>query len=179
MALIVFFRGINVGGHRRFRPSVLARELGAYDVVNIGAAGTLIVRKPGARAKFLAELRRKLPFEAVVAFCDGSDLVELERENPFAAEPSRPDLVHFVSILSKDGRSTASLPIALPGVEEWFVRVIGSKDRLVFGVYRRHMKTIGYLGRIDEVFGAPATTRSWTTILSVLRILKAEPATHR
>ena len=27
MALIVFLRGINVGGHRAFRPSVLAKEL--------------------------------------------------------------------------------------------------------------------------------------------------------
>jgi uncharacterized protein (DUF1697 family) len=152
---------------------MLARELGAYDVVNVGAAGTLIVRKPASRAKFLAELRRKLPFEAEVAFCDGSDLIRLEMENPFGTEPSRPDIVRFVSILTKDGRGTASLPIALPAGEEWFVRIIGSKNRLVFGVYRRDMKTIGYLGRIDELFGAPATTRSWNTILSVLRILKA------
>jgi hypothetical protein len=35
------------------------------------------------------------------------------------------------------------------------------------------MKTIGCLGQIDRVFGAPATTPSWTTILSVLRILKS------
>lgn len=177
MALVVFFRGINVGGHRRFRPSTLARELGAYDVVNVGAAGTLIVRKPGPRAAFLAELRRKLPFEAKVAFCDGSDLIRLEMENPFGAEPSRPDIVRFVSILSTAGRGRCSFPIAVPEDGEWFVRIIGSKNRLVFGVYRRHMKTIGYLGHIDELFGAPATTRSWTTILSVLRILKAhQPA---
>jgi hypothetical protein len=39
------------------------------------------------------------------------------------------------------------------------------------------MKTIGCLGQIDRLFGAPATTRSWNTILSVLRILKSrEPA---
>jgi uncharacterized protein (DUF1697 family) len=114
MALIVFFRGINVGGHRTFRPSILARELGAYDVVNIGAAGTLVVRKPGSRAKFLAELRRKLPFEAEVTFCAGSDLIRLEMDNPFGAEPSHPDVVRFVSVLSKAGRGKASLPIALP-----------------------------------------------------------------
>src|ERR1700726_2823316 len=83
MALIVFFRGINVGGHRAFRPSVLAKELGIYDAVNVGAAGTLVVRKPGLRAKFLAELRRKLPFEATIAFCDGTDLIRLEMDNPF------------------------------------------------------------------------------------------------
>jgi uncharacterized protein (DUF1697 family) len=180
MALIVFFRGINVGGHRLFRPSILARELGAYDVVNLGAAGTLVVRKPGSRAKFLAELRRKMPFEVEVAFCDGSDLLGLEMENPFGAEPPRPDVVRFVSILSKAGRCKASLPIALPKDGEWFVRIIGSKTRLVYGVYRRHMKTISYLGQIDELFRAPATTRNWNTILSVLRILKAwKPATQR
>jgi len=170
--LIVFFRGINVGGQRTFRPSTLARELGAYDVENVGAAGTLIVRQPGSRAQFLAELHRKLPFKAEVAFCTGMDLIRLELENPFGTEPSSPDVVRFVSILSKTGRDKVSLPTAIPQSGEWFVRVIGSRNRLVFGIYRRHMKTIGYLGQIDELFGAPATTRSWNTICSVLRILK-------
>jgi hypothetical protein len=78
-----------------------------------------------------------------------------------------------VSILSKTGRDKVSLPIAIPQSGEWFVRIIGSKNQVVFGVYRRHMKTIGYLGQIDELFGAPATTRSWNTIRSVLGILKA------
>jgi uncharacterized protein (DUF1697 family) len=174
MALIVFFRGINVGGHRAFRPSVLAKELGIYDAVNVGAAGTLVIRKPGLRAKFLAELRRKLPFEATIAFCDGSDLIRLEMDNPFGTEPPRADVVQFVSILSEAGSRRVSLPIALPAGGEWLVRIIGSKNRLVYGVYRRHMKTIGYLGQIDRLFGAPATTRSWNTILSVLRILKSD-----
>ena len=173
MALIVFLRGINVGGHRTFRPSILARDLAAYDVVNVGAAGTLVVRKPGPRAKFLAELRRKLPFKAEVAFCDGSDLVRLEMEDPFGSESSRPDVVRFVSILSKTGRDKVSLPIAIPQSGEWFVRIIGSKNRLVFGVYRRHMKTIGYLGQLDKLCGGPVTTRNWNTILAVVQVLKS------
>jgi uncharacterized protein (DUF1697 family) len=174
MALVVFLRGINVGGHRRFRPSVLARELSAYDVVNVGATGTFVVRKPGSRAKFRAELLRKLPFAAEVVLCDGRDLIRLETENPFGAEPSRPDVVRFVSILSKAGRVRPSLPATLPPSGEWFVRVIASNKRFVFGVYRRHMKTIGYLGRIDKLFGAPATTRNWNTIGAIVRILKGE-----
>src|SRR5580700_1554039 len=99
MALIVFLRGINVGGHRTFRPSVLARDLAPYDVVNVGAAGTFVVRKPGSRAKFLADLRRKLPFEVKVAVCNSRDLLQLEMENPFEAEPPDPSIVRFVSIL--------------------------------------------------------------------------------
>jgi len=173
MALIVFFRGINVGGHRAFRPSLLAKELAIYDAVNVGAAGTFVVRKPGLRAKFLAELRRKLPFEATIAFCEGSDLIRLEGENPFGTDPVPADVVQFVSILSEAGRRGVALPIALPEGREWLVRIMGAKGRLVYGVYRRHMKTIGCLGQIDRLFGAPATTRSWSTILSVLRILKS------
>src|SRR4026207_2234661 len=103
MALIVFFRGINVGGHRVFRPSVLAKELDVYDAVNVGAAGTLVVRKPGLRAKFIAELRRKLPFEATIALCEGSDLIQLATDNPFGTEPTPANVVQFVSILSETG----------------------------------------------------------------------------
>jgi uncharacterized protein (DUF1697 family) len=174
MALIVFLRGVNVGGHRTFRPSILARELSAYDVVNVGAAGTFVVRRPGSRTQFRAELLRKLPFEAKVVFCDGRDLIRLEMENPFRDEPSGPDLVRFVSILSKARPLRASMPITLPPDGEWLVRVIASKNRFVLGVYRRHMKTIGYLGQIDRLFGVPATTRNWNTILAIVRILKGE-----
>jgi uncharacterized protein (DUF1697 family) len=174
MALVVFLRGANVGGHRTFRPSILARELSHYDVVNVGAAGTFVVRKPGFRPKFRAELLRKLPFEAEVVLCEGRDLIRLEMENPFETESSRPDIVRFLSILSKPDRGLASIPCTLPPCGEWFVRVIASKNRFVFGVYRRHMKTIGYLGQIDKLFGVPATTRNWNTILAVVRILKGQ-----
>lgn len=174
MALVVFVRGINVGGHRTFRPTVLAEELCAYHVVNVGAAGTFIVHKPGPHAKFLAELRRKLPFEAEIVLCNGNDLLRLESETPFGPEPPRRDVVQFVSILAKSCTRTLSLPIAIPQTGKPFVRILGSNNRLLFGEYRRHMRTIGYLGQIDELFGAPATTRSWSTIRSVLRIIKAE-----
>ena len=109
MALVVFLRGVNVGGHRTFRPSVFARELSDYGVVNVGAAGTFVVHKPGPQAKFRAELRRKLPFETEVVLCDGRDLIRLEMENPFGA--SRAGIVRFVSILSKAGRGLISTPL--------------------------------------------------------------------
>ena len=173
MALIAFLRGVNVGGHRTFRPSILARELSDYDVVNVGAAGTFVVRKPGSRAKFRSALLRKLPFEAELVLCDGRDLIRLEAENPFAAEPSSPDVVRFVSILSKPG-VRASIPVTFPSDGEWLVRVMASEGQFVFGLYRRHMKTISYLGQIDKLYGVPATTRNWNTIIATVRILKGQ-----
>ena len=174
MAAIGFLRGVNVGGHRTFRPSVLAKKLSAYDVVNVGAAGTFVVRKPGVQPKFLAELRRKLPFETNIVLCQSRDLIRLETENPFGAESPSPDVVRFVSVLSKGGQAKLSFPISLPAAGEWLVRVLEARGRFAFGVYRRHMKTIGYLGQIDNLLGGPATTRNWNTILNVVRILKGE-----
>ena len=78
MVLVVFLRGVNVGGHRAFRPSAFARALSAYEVVNVGAAGTFVVWKPGSIAKFRAELVRKLPFDAEMVLCDGRDLIRLK-----------------------------------------------------------------------------------------------------
>jgi uncharacterized protein (DUF1697 family) len=147
-------------------------ELCAIEVpdVDLEDCRTRINRKPRSRAKFLAELLRKLPFESKVVLCDGRDLLRLETENPFGTEPSRPDVVRFVSILSKAGRLRSSIPTVLPQGG----RVIASKKRFVFGVYRRHMKTISYLGQIDKLFGVPATTRNWNTITAIVRILKGQ-----
>ena len=172
MALIVFLRGVNVGGNRRFRPSIVARELSDYDVVNIGAAGTFVVRNPGTRAKFRFALLRKLPFEAKVVLCDGRDLIRLERDNPFGTEQSPQDVVRFVSILPKAGKIRASLPVTFPRDGDWLVRVMASKGQFVFGEYRRHMRTITYLGQIDKLYGVTATTRNWNTIMAIMRILR-------
>ncbi len=174
MALIVFLRGVNVGGHRTFRPKNLARELSEYEVVNVGAAGTFVVRKPGSRTNFRADLLRKLPFDTEIIACDGRDLIRIEKENPFGTEPARPDIVRFVCILSRAVRATTDLPFRLPPTGDWFVQVIASTNRFVFGMYRRHMKTIGYLGRIDKLFAVPSTIRNWNTILAVVRILKGQ-----
>jgi len=173
MALVAFIRGINVGGHRTFRPSMLAKELSNYDVVNVGAAGKLVIRRPGSRAKFRAELIRKLPFEAEIMLCAGHDIVELERDNPFGTQSPRADIVRFVSILSKVNGSRVRCPVTIPPGGEWCVQVIATKSRFVFGMYRRQMKTIGYLGHLDKLFGTPATTRNWNTILAVVRVLNA------
>lgn len=179
MPLVVFLRGVNVGGFRTFRPSILARELLDFDVVNVGAAGTFVVRKPVARAALRAEVLRRLPFKAEVVICDARDLIRIYLDNPFGAAPAQPNIVRFVSCLSRSRRVRVPMPITLPPVGEWSLRIIAATNRFVFGEYRRHMKAIGYLGKIDKLFGVPATTRNWNTIAAVVRILNAEARNSR
>ena len=172
MALVVLLKGLNVGGHRTLRPSVLARDLARYDTVNIGAAGTFVIRKPVTRTKLRAEIARRVPFAADVMICDGADVLRLVSEDPFAQQPSDRSIIQFVSVLARRRQASSPIPFDIPAEGEWGVRVLGLRDRLVYGLYRRQMKAIGYLGRLEQIFGVSATTRSWSTILSIARALE-------
>ena len=171
MALVVLLRGVNVGGHRTFRPSVLARELSDLDAVNIGAAGSFVIRRPVTQARLRAELARRLPFDADIMICRGRDILDLMSHRHFAGQPVRPDIVRFVSVLSSRPRSTPSLPLSLPASGKWLLRILARERRFVFGAYRRQMRAIGYLGEIDRLFGVPATTRNWNTITAIVKLL--------
>ncbi len=160
-----------MGGHRRFRPATLAARLRHLDAVNIGAAGTFVIRRPVTRAHVRAELKRRLPFDAEIVICEGREIAGLVSRHPFASRPARPDVVRFVSVLSGRPRSIPSMPMRLPSNGTWLVKILARKSRFVFGVYRRHMKVIGYLGSIDRLFGVPVTTRNWNTITAIAKAL--------
>ena len=173
MALVVLLRGLNVGGHRRFRPRQLAETLRHLGAVNIGAAGTLVIRKPVGRAALRAAIARALPFDAEVMICDEREIAALLLRDPLAGQPVRPDLVRFFSVLSRRPRTKPPLPIAIPAAGPWLVKVLGFEGRLVFGIYRRQMKVIGQLAQLDRIFGVPATTRSWTTLVAIGKVVDA------
>ena len=170
--VVILLRGVNVGGHRRFRPALLARELGHLDLVSIGAAGTFVIRRPVSEAALRAEFARRLPFDTEIMICPGRDVTRLIALDPFAAHVERDDLVPFVSLLSRVPRPAPSTPLNIPPAGEWLLTVLGREKRFVFGVYRRQMKAIGCLGSLDRVFGAPVTTRNWNTIKAIGRTLE-------
>jgi uncharacterized protein (DUF1697 family) len=151
---------------------VLAKELADLDVVNIGAAGTFVIRQPVTQTRLRAELARRLPFEPEIMICRGRDILGLVSRRHFAGQPARSDIVRFVSVLSKSPRSAPSPPVRLPASGKWLLKILERERRFVFGVYRRQMKAIGYLGEIDQLFGVPATTRNWNTITAIAKVLE-------
>lgn len=173
MASVVFLRGVNVGGHRTFRPSELAQQLRHFEVVNIGAAGTFIVRKPVSQATLRAELARRLPFETHIMIVNGGEILRLTTATPLAGEPLAADIIHFVSVLAKQRKPSQPLPLSIPSTGPWELRLVGQQGRFVYGVYRRQMKAISSLSLIDRIFGVPVTTRNWNTIMTIARHLQA------
>lgn len=176
MALVALLKGVNVGGHRTFRPSALSKELAHLEVVNVGGAGTFVVRKPIARMDLREEIRRRVPFEVEVMICSGNEILRLVSSEPFAGDASRSDIVQFVSVMAKRRVPSFALPLTLPTEGDWCLKVFACQARFVVGVHRREMKAIGCLGHLEKVLGTPLTTRSWSTILTIARILRSPRA---
>lgn len=171
MAAVVLLRGVNVGGHRTFRPAALAGELKHLRAINIGAAGTFVIRQRLSQARLRAEFARRLPFETEIVICHSTKILGLLSAGAFAGQAARPGIVRFVSVLSRRPRSTPSLPLRFPSRGPWLLKILARQDRFVFGVYRRHMKVIGYLGTLDRIFGVPVTTRNWNTFAAIAKTL--------
>jgi hypothetical protein len=163
---------VNVGGHRTFRPSALARQLTHLDAVNIGAAGTFVIRRRVPRAHVRREFARRLPFDTEIVICQGREIVNLVSRDFFPGHLVRADVVRFVSVLCQSPRSAPATPLNFPPTGTWLVRILAREGRFVVGMHRRHMKVIGYLGGLDRLFGVPATTRNWNTMAAIARVLE-------
>jgi|SRR5437868_2017128 len=173
MPSVVFLRAVNVGGTNRCQPALIAKELAKFDIVNIGAVGTFVVRKDVSEPMLRATLARKLPFKCEIMICPTRDIIKLVTKDPFARQPSGPEITRFVNVLHKRLRTLPPLPLALPSDDDWLLKIIAIQDRFVLGLYRRQMKAISYLGKIEKRLGVPVTTRSWNTIEKVATILRS------
>lgn len=175
MSSVAFLRAVNVGRTNRCQPALIAKELARFSVVNIGAVGTFVVRENVSEPTLRAAIAKQLPFKSEIMICPGRDILSLADKDPFAGEPSGPNLTRFVTVLHKRPGKVLPCPFGLPTREKWLLKIISMEKRFVLGLYRREMKAIGYLGRIEKLLGVPATTRSWNTIEKVVNILKSSP----
>jgi uncharacterized protein (DUF1697 family) len=172
MRWVVFLRGVNVGKANRCQPAVIARQLSRLGIINIGAVGTFVVREDVGESALRAAIAMKLPFKCEIMICPARDIIKLASKDPFAGQPSGSDITRFVSVATKRIATPPPLPVNLPSKDEWLLKVIAIRERFILGLYRRQMKAIGYLGKMEKLLGVPATTRNWNTIQKVAEILR-------
>ena len=175
MPSVVFLRAVNVGKANRCRPGEIAKKLSKFDVVNIGAVGTFVVRKNVSDSALRAAIARELPFKIEIMICPANEILKLAAKDPFAGQPADPNITRFVNVLHKPLMShvTRHTSLSLPSEEAWLAKVIAIRGRFVLGVYRREMKAIGCLGKLEKQIGVPATNRNWNTIEKIVKILQA------
>ena len=178
MKWVVFLRAVNVGGANRCQPALIAKQLSKFGVINLGAVGTFVVLENVSESALRNAIAKKLPFKCEIMICPARDILKLASKNPFTGQPSGPDITRFVNVLARRPPSPPSLPLSLPPDDNWSLKVIAIEGRFVLGLYRRHMKAIGYLGKMEKLLGVPATNRNWNTIERVVKILRDASTFH-
>jgi uncharacterized protein (DUF1697 family) len=166
--LVVFLRAVNVGG-RTVRTAELAGKLGAH---NVGAAGTFVL-PGGAESAVRKAIRKALEFDCEVMICSGGDLAALADSASAASARYERDYRTFVTVLSGGPRSAAKLPVSVPDGKDWQVRVVAVEGPFVISDWRRRPGRLIYPNEVvEKVFGVPGTTRGWSTIGSIRKIVE-------
>jgi uncharacterized protein (DUF1697 family) len=171
MRRVVFLRGVNVGKANRCQPAVIARQLSKLGLINIGAVGTFVVRQNVSESALRAAIAKKLPFKCEIMICPARDIIKLTSKDPFSGQPSGPDITRFVSVAARRLQALPPVPLSLPSDGDWLLKIIAIQNRFVLGLYRRQMKAISYLGKMEKLVGIPLTTRNWNTIEKIAKIL--------
>ena len=166
-------RAVNVGVHQRFQPALLAKELAHLGVINIGAAGTFVIREAVSQSRLRTEILRRLPFEPEMVMCPGREVLDL-----LAADPYRDQRLEgvrrFVSVMSKRPKKLPRLPVLEPAGNQWEVRLIGVCGRFALCLWRRLGRSfVDSNAIVEKLFGVSATTRNWNTIVKIGDILRA------
>jgi uncharacterized protein (DUF1697 family) len=173
---VVFLRAVNVGTTNRCRPADLAKQLAKFNIVNIGAVGTFVVRKKVSDSVLRNAIAKQLPFKCEMMIVSARELLKLAAKEPFAGQTSGADFTRFVMVLAKRVSAKPSdlhqPPNIDPQTSDWAVKVLAVENRFVLGLYRREMKAISYLAKLEKQLGVPVTTRNWNTIEKVVRLLE-------
>ena len=175
MAHVVFLRAANVGGNNVFRPAQFVRGLSHLDVVNIGAAGTFVVRAKATSAEIRREIVERLPFETAVVIRPGKEILELVRSDPFRTVKFSKDLRGWVGALAGIPTLKAKLPITMPPTEPWGVRFDRVSGAFAFGLWQRLPKGFYIPANvIEKTIGVSTTVRWWETIEKIAKVLTAD-----
>jgi uncharacterized protein (DUF1697 family) len=169
----VFLRAANVGGRNTFRPAQLVVNLAHLDIVNIGAAGTFLVRGTSSAAAIRAEILSRLPFEPEIAIRPAREIRDLVRSAPFAGTNFSKDLRGWTAVLTGKPKARPDLPLLTPPGKAWSVRVERIEGAFVLGLWHRRPSGFIFPNQIvEKAFGAPATTRWWETIARIAQLIE-------
>lgn len=170
MALVIFMRAVNIGGHQTFQPSKLARDLAEYDVKSIGAAGTFVVLGKTTDAKIRRAILSRLTIAPEMMITSADDVAALAELKTF--KDLGQDVHRYVTVMACAPPTLPKLPISVPESGDWQIRIalitgqFGLSYRRAVGLSKCYPNEV-----IEKRFGIAATTRDWTTVTKIHDIL--------
>lgn len=176
---VVFVRAANVGGKNVFRPAELAASLDHLDVVNVGAAGTFVVRGKASAAAIRREFLSCLPFESSIAVRPAREIIELVRSDPFRGVKFTKQLRGWIAVLTGKPKAAPTLPIVTPDANLWSVRFDRLDGAYAIGLWQWRPKFVFAAVVVEKAVGVPATMRYWETYERVAKVLEFQEGQSR
>lgn len=175
MAVVVLLRGANLG-KRRFKPAEMVKELAAWEVENLGAAGTFVVRKRVAEKTLRARVAELLPWEdpEMVILKDAEVRDALAAGGAVKAPAGAK---RFGIALPAAPKSAPVLPLEASAKDgKWAMRIGALSGRVAIGVRRPFNETGSYSTKaIDDALGTDrGTMRDWPTWEKIGALLEAD-----
>ena len=171
---VVFLKGVNVGGNNVFRPKQCAEALSHLDVVNVGAAGTFVVRARATTTAIKKEFLAQLPFEPVIALTTAAELMRFVQSAPFGPKTRPTGVRWWVAVLAANTKAQPELPIGMPAGKTWSVRMDAIDGRFAIGHWRRRPGGFVIPNQVvEKALGVPATVRWWETFERIAKVIEA------
>jgi uncharacterized protein (DUF1697 family) len=145
--------------------------MAAFDVVNIGAVGTFVVRNAPSAAALRAEIARRLPFEAEIMICTEKEIRALVDRDPFSRRPHPAGVRELVTVLEKKPSKLPKLPVRRPEGENWQAELFEIDGPFALTLWRPDPKRMIYVDSKKEI-GISGTARTWNTFQAIRRALE-------
>jgi uncharacterized protein (DUF1697 family) len=175
VAHVVFLRGANVGGKNVFRPAQFAAGLAHLGVVNIGAAGTFVVRGRASPARIRREFLAGLSFDPNLVIKPADEILALVRSRPFQDVEFTKQMRGWVAVLCGPPKAEPALPVILPVDKEWSFRFERIDGAFAFGLW--HLRPRGFIipsNALESSIGVAVTTRWWETYERIAKAIEAK-----
>jgi uncharacterized protein (DUF1697 family) len=173
--VVLFLRAVNVGGHQTFKPSQLARDLAPFETVNIGAAGTFVLRRPPAAAALAAEVRQRLPFETGVMICPARDILAAAAD--LAALTLVTGARAMLTVLAERPQAIPALPVRKPDTDAWELLLDHVGSRYAWTQYRPlGSRPLNVNAFVEKALGVAGTTRNANTLAAIHKVLSSSPS---
>ncbi|HMK47511.1 MAG TPA: DUF1697 domain-containing protein [Methanocella sp.] len=176
---VAFLRGINVGGRTLVKMECLRKELealGYRGVKTVLASGNVVFEAPGdsTPSALSQEISRKLKGglgrEVLVIVRPVEELRELAAKVPFGSVEAAEGTRMFVTFLAGAGSKSQA---GIPERERRGFRILSVSNGMICSVLEERQGVGGaeLMGAIEKWYGRDVTTRSWSTIEKILKIV--------
>lgn len=176
MQYVVFFRGINVGGHKKAPMADLKKmfsKMGFENIKTLLNSGNAVFKTQKTKPENLIgnieeNFQKTFGFESKIMLRTMEEIKALVDLKPFENIQVDKDTRLYVSFLPKATESNLELPYSSPNDD---FKIIQKTEKEVFSYLNvKTARSVDAMAFLEKEYGKDITTRNWSTVLKIVNL---------